>query len=83
MMYGYYGHNWMGPGIFGSIFMLILWIIFICVAVRIFRTAGFRNWTTDGVNGSSNRAIDILKERYAKGEIGKDEFEAKKKDLMS
>lgn len=36
-----------------------------------------------GTGFSKNRSLDILKERYARGEISKVEFEEMKKDIMS
>jgi putative membrane protein len=41
-------------------------------------------WTVRQVTGShrkSSRAIEILEERYARGEINREEFESKRQDL--
>ncbi len=67
--------GWLG---FGWIFMILFWL-FIFIAIIL-----FVKWVFDqGKNKEKNNsALDILKERYAKGEISKQEFETKKKDLI-
>jgi len=73
--------NW-GMGWFGMIFMIAFWVLIIVGLVFLIKwliqTTG--SGKTGGRMGSS--AIEILKERYARGEIDKAEFEAKKKDLL-
>lgn len=73
----YYGQTF-GWGFGGMIMMLIFWasIIFFIVWLVKEATSGNRS----NISRSSS-ALDILKERYAKGEIDKKEFEEKKKDL--
>lgn len=70
-----WGMGWFGMG-FG---MLIFWLIVIILFVALVR------WIADqgrGSRESASRALDILKERYAKGEITKEQFEQMKKDLQ-
>ncbi len=73
--------NW-GMGWFGMIFMMIFWILLIVGMVFLIKWL-IQSTRHDKAGGSgSGRAFEILKERYARGEIDKDEFESKKKDLL-
>jgi putative membrane protein len=44
---------------------------------------GIRWLTRQGGDGRPDGALEILRERYARGEIGKEEFEARRRDLES
>ena len=65
-----------GWGVFGGVHMALWWILIILVIVLLVKwlVGSPLSREPDG----ATRALDILKERYAKGEIGKDEFEEKR-----
>ena len=68
---------------FGWIFGVIFWILIICLVVGLVRwhvSANNKNSLTDEEK-TSGRALNILKERYAKGEITKKDFLEMKKDI--
>ncbi len=77
----YYNHDmmdgWGGYNVWSWIFMSLMMLVFILIVVLVVRYF-IREWH---VNSRSGNALDILKGRYAKGEIDKEEFEEKKKDL--
>jgi putative membrane protein len=68
-----YDGHWLGGG-----FMWLFWILLIIVIVWIVKAAVGNSSNSPGIQIS---ALDILKERYAKGEIDQEEFEQKRKDL--
>lgn len=87
-MGNYFGHmGGLGYGFgFGWIFMLLFWVLVIWAIFALVRgvsgVSGHGCWHhRDEHEHKKNSALDILKERYAKGEISKDEFEKMKKDL--
>lgn len=72
-------------GLTGGILMLVFMIAF--WALIIWGLVVFIRWISDqarhgGRAGKNETPLEILKERYAKGEINKKEFEEIKKDLM-
>ena len=74
MMFGWGGWNMLGGG---WIFMSIFWLIVIIGILALVK------WVVSQERDDKGKgAMDILKERYAKGEIDKKEFEEKKKDLI-
>jgi putative membrane protein len=63
-------------GLTGGLMMLFFWALIIIGII-----SAMRFFVSQSHNSSDSNALDILKERYAKGEIDKDEFESKKKDI--
>ncbi len=78
-MWGDMGNWGLGWGLFGVLHMLLWWVLIILGIVVLVK------WLFGGSSraGSAepSRALEVLKERYARGEIGKEEFEEKKRDL--
>jgi len=80
MMWGYDGFGYGGGGM--GIGMLLFWGLIIFGIVMLVR--GFGGTSSSGVSEPrvhDKSPLDILGERYAKGEIDKTEFEQRRGDL--
>lgn len=86
---GYNMHPWGmmgGMGWMGLIFNLAFWILLLVALILVIKwllqsTKGSEQARPEPLAKSGDKALEILKERYAKGEIDREEFEQKKKDL--
>lgn len=86
-MHPYYYH--VGPSpegfMFGGVLMLLLWVLVISLIVMLVRRAsGHGHWhghLEHHQEHHTDDSLEIVKARYARGEITKDEMEQMKKDL--
>jgi putative membrane protein len=80
MMWGYNGFGYGGIGM--GIGMLLFWGLIIAAIVVLVRGFGAKSESA-APRLREKTALDILGERYARGEIGKTEFEEKRRDLKA
>ena len=73
-----WGH---GMGWFGFVMMGVFWILIIVAIIFAIRWLVVSSRGGSHSQKSEETALEILKKRYARGEINKEEFEEKKRDL--
>ena len=85
MGYGY-GSHWgmMGWGNCGFWpFGMIIWLIIIVAVIALVSwSVSARSSRGRGQGVLSSSALDVLEQRYARGEIGRDEYLQKKNDIL-
>jgi putative membrane protein len=74
MMWGWYGGSWWM--LFGGIIFILFWAAVIALVFWFVRRSA-----AGPASHGSRPALDIAKERYARGEITKEQFDQIKKDL--
>jgi putative membrane protein len=88
--YGGYGGWGMGPGIMGGwgmgwwgiVPMLLFWAVIIVAIVFFVKWLAHGSGKNISASSSDSRSLEILKERFARGEITKEEFEHMKKVIQ-
>lgn len=74
------GYGMAGGFGFGGIFMILWWVLVIVGVVALVRWVA-TSYGGDGKSGGGSKALEILQQRYARGEIDEQEFQNRKRDL--
>ena len=78
-----YGMGWQGLGWLGMVTFWLLLILLVLAAVK-YLAAGRRSNIPNGESGEKRpKALLILEQRYARGEIKRDEYLQKRDDLKN
>lgn len=84
MRYWWYGHGpffWSGYGLFDSIVSILFWILLISLIVSLFKRHHTPSEEKNEDESDDLSNLEIIKRRYAQGEINKKEYEEMKKEL--
>ena len=85
--FGFGGFGWIGM-LFGGLMMLLFWgglFTLLFFAIRSFAQPGSSQGGSVSAlaRTSDNKALEIVKERYAKGELTKEEYDTLRQDLKA
>ena len=70
--------GWMPMMGLGMLFLVLFWVFVIAGVIYLVK------WLTrQGIAGRPDSSLEILKKRYARGEISKQEFEDMRRDLQA
>jgi putative membrane protein len=70
--------GWMPMMGLGMLFLVLFWVFMIAGVIYLVK------WLTgQGIAGRPDSSLEILKKRYARGEISKQEFEDMRRDLQA
>ena len=82
MMWGYgYGPGWMAYG--GGFMMLLFMLLILASIVMLVVAFTRRERYGDVVDARKSSGLAVLQERYAKGEIQREEYLQKRQDLLT
>lgn len=66
----------------GMLLVGVFWVVVIvAIVAAVWVLLGRR--APSGASPSPDRALEILRERYARGEINREEFESRRRDLVA
>lgn len=80
-MMAYMGSYGWGHMLFGGLMMVLFWGIVIALAVLLVR--GLTRGRDETLSQQRPTALDLLQERYARGEIDQQEYEQRRRDLRN
>ncbi|MBR9885989.1 MAG: SHOCT domain-containing protein [Oceanospirillales bacterium] len=79
MMWGEWGTEHWGWMLFGGIHMILVWALIILLIAALLK---WLSGPKENPPSEKQDALDILNERYARGEIDKDTYQEMRRDLQ-